>query len=318
MTTLSRRGRAARRPDNSTDPGVREDRLGVLRSLLALSRPRQWPKNVLVISAPAAAGVLDQPSAMARTALMVLTFTAASAAVYGLNDVLDATADRAHPDKRHRPVASGALTPRIASAAAACTAVVSIAIAATLGLAAVGVIACYLAMSVAYTVRLKRVAVLEIVVVAAGFVLRALAGAVAVGVPASNWFLLVSLFGALYLVAGKRAGELSRASTSDVGPVTRSVLSQYPEQWLQQVVTVGLAGTMISYAMWAFQDAGTDVFTPLLALSVVPLFVALLRYGLLVAQGRGEQPDRLVLGDRPLLAAGAVWVLMVGVSIYLA
>lgn len=286
------------------------------RSLATLSRPGQWAKNVLVLSAPAAAGVLDQGPVVTRALVMIIAFTAAAVSVYALNDVLDADADRAHPVKRHRPVADGSLTPGVALAWSALMAVVAVGVAAVLGPASVGVVGCYLTMSGAYALWLKRVAVLDIVVVASGFVLRALAGAVAVGLTASNWFLLISLFGALYLVVGKRAAETARTPTSTIA--TRSVLAQYPGEWLQQVATVALAGSTISYAMWAFQDVGTDVFTPMIALSVVPFLIALMRYGLLLAQGRGERPERLVLHDRPLLVAGAVWALLVGAGLYLA
>ncbi len=287
------------------------------RALLALSRPGQWTKNVLVLSAPAAAGVLEQGAVLGRVLLMVLAFTGAAVAVYALNDVLDADADRAHPVKRRRPVAAGRVSPRAALGWAAVWAAVSLSLAASLGPAPLGVLACYLAVSVAYGLWLKRVAVLDIVVVASGFVLRALAGAVAVGLTPSNWFLLVSLFGALYLVVGKRAAEAARVPVAP-GAAGRAVLAQYPETWLQQVSTVALAGSMISYAMWAFQNVGTDVFTPVLAVSVVPFLVALMRYGLLLAQGRGERPERLVLGDRPLLVAGVVWAGLVGWGLYLA
>lgn len=282
------------------------------RDLLRLSRPGQWPKNMLVIAAPAAAGALDQGIVLGHTALLVLAFTAASVAVYAGNDVLDAEADRAHPVKRHRPVASGAVHPGQAIIWGTCAAGVALALAAAVGWPAVVVVATYLALSAAYAVRLKHVAVLDITVVAAGFVLRALAGAVGNGIPVSSWFLLVSLFGALYLVTGKRAAEALRESATS----TRAVLTQYPQAWLQQVVGVALTGALLSYAMWAFQDVGTDVFTPVVALSVAPFLVALLRYGLLIAKGGGESPERLVLRDRPLLMAGALWALMLTAGIY--
>lgn len=282
------------------------------RDLLRLSRPGQWSKNMLVIAAPAAAGVLDQGIVVAHTALLVLAFTAASVAVYAGNDVMDAHADRAHPVKRHRPVASGAVHPGQAIIWGACAAGVAVAVAAAVSWPAVGAVATYLALSAAYAVHLKHVAVLDITVVAAGFVLRALAGAVGNRIPVSSWFLLVSLFGALYLVTGKRAAE----ALNDSATSTRSVLTQYPQAWLQQVVGVALTGALLSYAMWAFQDVGTDVFTPVVALSVAPFLVALLRYGLLIAKGGGESPERLVLRDRPLLIAGALWAMMLTAGIY--
>lgn len=317
MSLLARQGPATpdvRGSSDSPEPPTRPTRP---RTLIALSRPGQWTKNILVVAAPAAAGVLEQGPVLGRVLIMIIAFTSAAVAVYAVNDVIDAEADRAHPVKRHRPVAAGSVSPRAALLWAAFWAFASLAIAASLGPAALGVVACYLVTSTSYGLWLKRVAVLDLVVVASGFVLRSLAGAVAVGLTPSNWFLMISLFGALYLVVGKRAAEAARTVGVAGGRPGRTVLAEYPQHWLQQVATVALGGSMVSYAMWAFQNAGTDVFTPVVALSVVPFLVALLRYGLLLAQGRGERPERLVLGDRPLLVAGVVWTALVGSGIYL-
>lgn len=288
---------------------------GVAGAVVRLARPAQWPKNLLVAAAPAAAGVLDQGLVLAHTLILLVAFTAASAAVYCLNDTRDRDADRAHPVKRHRPVASGAVSPHLAITTAIVAAAAAVAVAASVSLAAAGVIVSYLALSTAYSLRLKHVAVLDITIVATGFVLRALSGAVGNGLPVSSWFMLVSLFGALYLVTGKRAAEMLH---SQPGEGTRAVLAQYPLAWLQQVVGVALTGALLSYAMWAFQDLGKDVFTPAVALSVAPFLVALLRYGLLLAQGHGERPERLVLTDRPLLIAGALWAALLAVGLYAA
>ncbi|MBT9257147.1 decaprenyl-phosphate phosphoribosyltransferase [Phycicoccus sp. MAQZ13P-2] len=280
--------------------------------LLRLIRPMQWPKNLLVIAAPAAGGVLDQGGSVARSLVAVLAFTAASASVYAVNDVVDATADREHPTKRMRPVASGRIAPRTALTTAALAATLSAVLAGATGWATLVVVLTYLALSAGYALKLKHVAVLDIVVVATGFVLRALAGATATEVTVSSWFLLVSLFGALYLVAAKRAAEAAR----ELIGTTRTVLAQYPREWLNQVVGVALTGALLAYAMWAFQDVGTDVFVPALAGSVGPFLVALLRYGLLVANGGGEAPERDLMTDRTLLLAGAAWATLVGVGVY--
>ncbi len=305
------------RPAPPSGPGAPPAPSHRARAFLALARPGQWSKNVLVLSVPAGAGVLAEGTVLGRALLMGVGFTCAAVAVYAVNDVLDADSDRRHPAKRLRPVASGALGSRAALAWAAGWALAALVVGAALGPASLGVLACYLVLSGAYTLWLKHVAVLDIVVVASGFVLRALAGGVATGQSASNWFLLVSLFGALYLVVGKRAAEAARG-TSGVGLPARAVLAQYPEAWLQQVSTTALAGATTSYAMWAFQSVGTDVFEPVIALSVVPFLVALMRYGLLLAQGRGERPERLVLADRPLLVAGVAWAALVTAGLYLA
>ncbi|MFP5347149.1 MAG: decaprenyl-phosphate phosphoribosyltransferase [Actinomycetes bacterium] len=302
-----------------------------VRLLLALSRPRQWTKSVLVLAAPAAAGTLNQAGAAGRTAATVLAFTLASVAVYAANDVRDAAADRAHPHKRLRPVASGALSATTALVWAGTCALVSLTAAAVIGSSTFVVVVCYLALSGGYALWLKNMPVLDVVAVAAGFVLRALAGATANHLVPSDWFLLVSLFGALYLVLGKRASEATHPTSTtggstagaSSGPATpelpsRAVLSQYPTAWLQQMLTVSLAGALLSYAMWAFQTVGTDVFKPLLALSVVPFIVALMRYGLLLAGGQGERPEHVVTSDRMLMLAGLAWCALVTGGLYAA
>lgn len=280
--------------------------------LLRLIRPVQWPKNLLVMAAPAAGGVLDQAGSVLGALVALLAFTAASASVYAVNDVVDADVDREHPLKRMRPVASGRVAVQRALTVAAVAAALATALAGLLGWATLVVVLTYLALSSAYALKLKHVAVLDIVVVATGFLLRALAGATASDVKVSSWFLLVSLFGALYLVAAKRTAEATRGLTAR----TRTVLAQYPREWLNQVVGVALTGAMLSYAMWAFQDVGTDVFVPALAGSVGPFFVALLRYGLLVANGGGEVPERDLFADRTLLVAGATWAALVAIGVY--
>lgn len=256
--------------------------------------------------------MLDLTATAGRTLVLVLAFVAASVAVYAINDMLDRDSDRRHPAKRLRPVASGAMSPRAALLLAAASAVLALLLASAGGLAGVAVVSGYLAISAAYTRWLKHVAVLDVVVVASGFVLRALLGAVGNGLPVSSWFLLVSLFGALYLVTAKRLAELVVSR----GSVGRRVLSEYPADWLRQVVGVALTGTLLSYAMWAFQTPWHDVWVTALTLSVGPFLVALLRYGLLVARGEGERPEVLVLHDRPLLVAGLAWAALLAIGIY--
>ncbi len=311
-----RLGRGHRTADAAADRDQRSHQTqGAANASLRLARPSQWPKNLLVAAAPAAAGVLDQRAVLAHTTMLLVAFIAASSAVYCLNDTRDRDADRAHPVKRHRPVASGTVTPRRAITTATVAAVAAVAIALSVSLASAGVVVGYLALSTAYSLRLKHVAVLDIIIVATGFVLRALSGAVGNQLPVSSWFMLVSLFGALYLVTGKRAAEALRPAAGDS---SRAVLAQYPQAWLQQVVGVALTGALLSYAMWAFQDLGTDVFPPVVALSVAPFLVVLLRYGLLLAQGGGERPERLVWADLPLLIAGATWAALLTIGLYAA
>jgi len=178
--------------------------------MIRTSRPRQWPKNLLVIAAPLAAGVLGQPAVLARTAVAGAAFLLASAAVYAANDVADAERDRAHPAKRSRPVAAGELPERHALALAAGCTVLALAAGLASGVPLLSAaVACYLAISFLYSLGLKHVPGVEAVLVASGFLLRVLGGAAAARVEPSGWFLVVCSSGALGVAIAKRYTELA-------------------------------------------------------------------------------------------------------------
>jgi decaprenyl-phosphate phosphoribosyltransferase len=284
------------------------------RALLRLSRPQQWHKAVMLFAAPAAAGAIESPLIVLEAALAAVGFTLLAVAVYAFNDIRDAPDDRLHPRKRLRPVAAGAISPASAALFGVVAALAGLAITSSLGLATFGLAACYLLAQLLYVVGLKHVAVVDLVIVALGFVLRAAAGGTATGLPVSHWFLLVSLFGAMFLVTGKRKAEHTRAQNA----VSRPVLAAYPSSWLDQVMTVALLGTALSYGMWAFQYLGHDVYRELLAISFLPFFTGLLRYALLVSTGRGEEPEHEIFRDRVLLIAGLTWAALVGAGLYCA
>ena len=282
---------------------------------LRTARPRQWLKNVLVLAAPAAAGVIFDPRAAINALVGVAAFTLAATGTYFINDAFDAAADRLHPVKSHRPVARGLITPRVAKLVGLVCALGSLAIAALLGWTFGALVAAYLALTALYSIRIKHLPVLDILAVAAGFLLRAAGGGAATGVPLSNWFLLVALFGSLFLVTAKRAAEQARRTAGEVH--ARPTLDAYPGPWLGQVMTMTLTGTVLGYALWAFQYVGPTTAQPLLAISLLPFLTVLLRYSLLVAQGQGEEPERLITTDRFLMAAAAAWAVTVGAGIYL-
>jgi decaprenyl-phosphate phosphoribosyltransferase len=284
------------------------------RALLRLSRPQQWHKAAMLFAAPAAAGALESPVVVLRAAVAAVGFILLAVAIYAFNDIRDAPDDRRHPRKRLRPVASGALSPGLAAGFGVIAALLGLAIASSLGLATFGLAMAYLVAQVLYVCGLKHVAVVDLIIVALGFVLRAAAGGTATGLPVSHWFLLVSLFGAMFLVTGKRKAEHASAGNA----VSRPVLAAYPTSWLDQVMTVALLGTALSYGMWAFQYLGHDVYRELLAISFLPFFTGLLRYALLVSTGRGEEPEHELFRDRVLLVAGLAWASLVGIGLYFA
>lgn len=279
-------------------------------------RPRQWIKNVTVAGAPVAAGVLDRPEVLARTCVAVAVFVLASSGTYLLNDARDAEADRRHPQKVLRPVAAGQISVRAATWVGALACAVAVGAALLLGPQMGAVVALYVSMTVLYSWRLKHVPVLELMIVASGFVLRAIGGGVANHLPLSRWFLLVSGAGALFLVSGKRQAELRALRDDAAGH--RAVVGQYTAEWLQQTTTVSLAATVVGYCLWAFQNLGHDVIQLLLAVSVVPFTAAILRYALLISHGQGQSPERHLLTDRFLGGAALLCGLLLMLGLYAA
>jgi decaprenyl-phosphate phosphoribosyltransferase len=277
-------------------------------------RPEHWVKNVVVLSAPAAATVLDQPAVMARTLAAVAAFVLASAGTYLINDACDAAADRLHPRKRLRPVAAGEISTRAAATAGVVACVLAAAGAVLLSRQFGLVVCAYLLLTTAYSWRLKQVEVLEMMLVASGFLLRAIGGGVVNHLPLSRWFLLVSAAGALFLVSGKRLAE-QRALGEDA-TAHRPVSLRYPAEWIQQTMTMTLTATVLGYCLWAFQYLGRDILQVLLAISVAPFTAAMLRYAQLVSQGHGQQPERHLVTDPFLVSAVLCCALLLFCGLY--
>lgn len=288
-----------------------------LAALVVAARPRQWTKNVLVFAAPLAAGLADHWSPASRALATFGLFCLVSSGSYLVNDALDAEADRAHPLKRTRPVAAGLVAVPVALGAGVALEAAGVALAGLLTWRLVVTLAVYVAVQVAYNLRLKHLPVWDLVCVASGFVLRAIAGGVAVGVPVSQWFLIVATFGSLLMVTGKRLAEL--LELGDGGGAHRKTLDDYSATFLRTILAISAAGASIGYALWAF-----DLHTALrhdsspiwFELSIVPVLIALLHYTFLVEKGEGARPERLVLGDRSLQVLGLAWALLLGVGVY--
>ena len=285
-------------------------------ALVALSRPRQWVKNVLVLAAPVAAGRITEVGTLGRALLALVAFTLMASGVYWVNDALDVGRDRLHPTKRRRPIAAGIVTTRTALLGGfGLQAVALILAGATVNPALAGVLGGYALLQLAYSVQLKRVPVVELLVVASGFVIRALAGGIATDIVLTEWFLIVTSFGALFVVAGKRYAE--SLEMGELAGEHRDVLDSYPQAFLQQVVGVCLAVTLLAYCLWAFRTS-TALTTPSmwLALSVIPVTLIALRYLLLVAAGRTGEPEDLLLRDRVIAGGAAIAAVMVLVGLY--
>lgn len=286
----------------------------MIRSIIREARPKQWVKNVLVFAAPGAAGVLDNWSSLWRVLLTFVAFCLASSGTYFWNDIHDVEADRQHPTKCHRPIASGAVSLGTARVVGTAMLVGGIGLAFglswKLGLVALG----YVALTTLYSTVLKHVAVVDLVMVAAGFVLRAIAGAVVTDVKMSTWFVLCTSFGSLFIVTGKRFAELREA---DEGYLTRATLEEYTLNFLQTVLSVSLAATLVSYCIWAFEVRELSGSSwPFYELSIVPMLTALLRYTLILEQGHGAAPEEIFAADRLLQALGVLWAILFGLGVY--
>jgi decaprenyl-phosphate phosphoribosyltransferase len=287
--------------------------------LVRTARPKQWLKNVLVFAAPGAAGVLTHRHALIDSVAAFGIFCLVASGAYFVNDALDVEADRRHPRKRLRPIASGVVGVRQAQAIGAGLVALGLALSVLVAVKFTLVLAIYVAVQVAYSLWLKDEAVLDLAAVASGFVLRAIGGAVAVGVPISQWFLIVATFGSLFMVTGKRFADL--AEIDDAQLALRPALATYSTAYLRSVLVMSATVTITAYCLWAFENVkavtvhqGHAAFC--FQLSIVPFTLALLRYGLLVDRGQGGAPEDVVLGDRLLGGLGLIWAVLFAFGVY--
>lgn len=288
-----------------------------MRAAVAAVRPRQWLKNVLVFAAPMAAGSLFDLGVLRDTLLAFAAFCLVSSATYLVNDLRDVEADRAHPTKRLRPIASGDLSPSAAGALAVILGGGGLLIGFLTSAALGWVLVAYLVMTLAYTLYLKNEPVIDLLVIALGFLLRAVAGGAASGITISNWFLIVAGFGSLFMAAGKRYSELERVRAlreagEDPGTVRRS-LEGYTPAYLRFVWAIAASVTITAYCLWTFEVAAPTRI-PWDVLSVLPFVVGLLRYAIDIDSGHAEAPEEVVLGDPVLIATGVVWAVLFGLN----
>ena len=285
---------------------------GLVRSL----RPSQWTKNLIIFG-----GLLfgqrlfDVPSVVAASAAFVV-FCALSGVVYLLNDVADREADRKHPLKRHRPIASGALSTSTALAAAGVIGILALGAAFWLRFEFGVFAAAYVALLAFYSGPLKHVVIIDVLTIAIGFVLRAVAGAVAIDVPISHWLLILTILLALFLALSKRRHEL--VLLADGATSHRPILEEYSPYLLDQMIAVVTASTLISYVIYTVSPETVQKFhTDYLGLTLVFPLYGIFRYLYLVHQKEGGgSPSDMLLNDRPLLACVALWAIAVAAIIY--
>jgi len=276
-----------------------------LPAMLRAMRPLQWTKNALVFAAVLFAHKIFEPEPLLRSSAAALIFCAVSSGIYLINDVRDAEQDRLHPRKRYRPIAVGELAPRTAALTAGTLLACGLLGALAIGLEFAGVIAGYIALMIAYSYGLKRVVILDVFAIAAGFVARAAGGAVAIDVPVSPWLYVCTGLGALFIGFGKRRNEL--VTLEGMAGQHRANLDAYSLPLLDQIIAIVSAAMIISYSLYTF-DAPSVPQNHALMLTIPFVLYAIFRYLFLVYQKQlGGSPEVLLVTDRPLLLCISGW-----------
>lgn len=265
-------------------------------------RPQQWTKNLLLFAGIIFAAELGDAGRWLQAAAAFVLYCAASSAAYLVNDLVDAPADRLHPVKRRRPLARGELSPRAAVVSAAVLVGAAAALAVALGLVAIGFLALFIAIQAAYTLGLKHLVLVDVMAIAALFVVRAAAGADAVDVRISPWLLVCTALLALFLGLGKRRGELVLVG-ADTTP-SRPVLEGYSLELVDQLIAVVAGATVLAYTVYTLTARESQA----LAVTIPFVLFGVFRYLLLLHRaGKGEEPENVLVTDVPILATVAVW-----------
>jgi 4-hydroxybenzoate polyprenyltransferase len=284
--------------------------------LLKSVRPQQWTKNLFVFAGLLFSGRLLDRTAWPAAAATFWIFCGLSGAVYLVNDVLDRAADAQHPIKRHRPVASGALSPAAALTAAFVLAAASVAGALMINGPLTITAVSYAVVLGAYSAALKHYVIIDVLTLSTGFVLRAVAGAVAIAVPISHWLLVCTTLLALFIGLSKRRHELTLLTDGAAGH--RSILREYSPYLLDQMISVVTAATLVAYSLYTFSSETAErLGSDRLGLTVPFVLYGIFRYLYLVHQrNEGGSPSELLLTDRPLLVCVALWAAAVVLVLY--
>jgi len=286
----------------------------MIKALISSIRPHQWTKNLIIYFAflftIGQAWNLDELDEAARlfariTAAFAI-FCLITSAVYLLNDVLDADKDRRHPKKRHRPIAAGALSPFLALAIALALAAGGVALALVLERFYALVILIYLAMMIAYSIYLKRLIIVDIMIISGGFVLRAVAGAVVLDVTISPWLYICTTLGALFVGFAKRLNEIALAGKDS--SLQRETLEEYTPDFLKQLISIVAPATLVAYTLYTFTSDNLPD-NNVMMITIPFVMYGLFRYLYLVHQKNlGESPEQILLTDVPLMLNIVLWL----------
>ena len=297
--------------------------MAALKYLFKTMRPKQWVKNTFVFAGIVFAEqhLVTNPAALAKTLAAFVFFCLISSSVYLINDLADIERDRQHPRKRLRPLPSGKLSPNLARIAALALSVGCLGLAAILAFTSAPldwgwtwfgiVLLLYFVLQLAYTFALKNMVIIDLFAIAAGFVLRAIGGAAILSVTITSWWLMCVLFLALFLGLGKRRNELQVLETS--AGDHRRILQEYSPQFLEQLLTIDVACTIIAYSMATFTAPSVPKEPyPFLMLTIPFVVYAMFRYLYLIIQkGEGGEPADLLFRDRPFFISIVTWGLLV-------
>lgn len=306
--------------------------MALILDIIKTSRPRQWVKNLTLFAALVFSGNLFNPHLFRETLVAIIIFSILASAIYIINDILDAPADRLHPFKKERPIAAGRLSVPLAMVLSTIGIVVSLLWGWSLSHFFTYMLISYLVMQVLYSVFLKKIIVFDVLVIAAGFILRIYAGALLINAHLSIWFLLGVISAALFLAVGKRRAELNILEAS-VAAKHRSTLSQYTPELLDTYLAMTATAAFLSWALFTFFEPQGTTLKVALLLSGLPLTLSgtakwlmitipvviygIMRYLFIIYQGsRAEAPERVLLTDIPLLATVGVWGLLVVSILY--
>jgi len=288
-----------------------------VRAVVKSMRPAQWTKNLFVFAALIFSQRFFSAPLLLKTAGAFLSFCVISGAFYIFNDLRDREEDRAHPKKSQRPIAKGEISPSEALALFGVLAAVALAMAFFLGRGFFWAVAVYFFLQVAYSLKLKQVVILDIFVIAAGFVIRVVAGGLVIGVPISSWLLICAMLLALLLSMGKRRHELLLLENKAIEH--RPILKEYSAYLLDQMIAVVTASTLIAYCLYTISPETVDKFGTSHLIWTTPFVLyGIFRYLYLVhLKGKGGSPEEIIIQDRPMLVNMVLWIGAVILVLYL-
>ncbi len=294
-----------------------------IQAVIKVARPIQWVKNLSVFAALIFSGSLYARPLFMNVFWTFWVFNLAASSTYIFNDILDANRDKLHPIKKNRPIASGKLPVPIALLECLFLAALTLQIANSISGLLFLITAIYLVLQVAYSSLLKKLAIIDIIVIASGFVIRVYAGAFAINAHLSVWFLLCVVSAALFLASGKRRAELSLVGSD---AKTRQSLGNYPKELLNSYVTMFANAAWMSWALFTFFESPpvpqnlwlflaefskTTTISKLLMITIPVAIFGIMRYEALIFKGRSEAPEKVLLSDKPLVASVLIWTVLV-------